>query len=90
MPRNNYFNYSNYYYLLYKINSSPTLWIVAESVSFKELYKKIRNYKSNDSNYSIIQKRYNKQELEEILNCKFKRFQKFTIDKNCRLIIKTN
>lgn len=34
----------NYYYLLYKINTSPLLWIVDESINYDELYDNVHNF----------------------------------------------
>lgn len=82
-------NKYNYYYLLYKINTSPLLWIVDESINYDELYNIIHNFFSTKENYIIVQKLYTKQEIQLLYNTDFKRFQNFTIDKQCKLVFRT-
>jgi hypothetical protein len=54
------------YYLLYKLVSSPLLWIILVSDDKYILYDRIENFKSNYEQYYII-KRY-VTDLEEQLN----------------------
>ena len=80
----------NYYYLLYKINTSPLLWIVDESINYDELYDNIHNFFSTKENYIIVKKLYTKQEIKLLYSTDFKRFQNFKIDKQCELMFITN
>ena len=82
-------NKYNYYYLLYKINKSPLLWIVDESIDYNELYEKVDNFFSNKENYSIIKKLYTEEQINDIYNTEFKRFRNFKIDKQCKLVFRT-
>ena len=81
--------YYKYYYLVYKLKSSPLLWIIEESEYFTELKERIKNFVSNIENYYIIMTSYNKKELTKINNTKFKRFENFTVNKNCEIIYQT-
>lgn len=83
-------NKYNYYYLLYKINRSPLLWIVHESIYYDELYKKVNNFFSNKENYSIVKKLYTEEQINNIYNTEFERFRNFTIDKQCKLVFRTD
>jgi dihydroneopterin aldolase len=83
-------NKYNYYYLLYKINRSPLLWIVDESINYNELYEKVNNFFSNKENYTIVKKLYTEEQINDIYNTKFKRFRNFTIDKQCKLVFRTD
>lgn len=82
--------YYYYYYLLYKINRSPLLWIVDEGINYNELYKKVDNFFSKIENYSIVKKLYTDEQINEIYNTEFKRFRNFTIDKQCKLVFRTD
>lgn len=81
--------YYKYYYLVYKLKSSAQLWIIEQSEYFTELKERIKNFASNIENYYIIMTSYNKKELTEINNTKFKRFKNFNINKNCEIIYQT-
>tara|TARA_Y100000389_G_scaffold192924_1_gene221114 strand:+ start:9327 stop:9578 length:252 start_codon:yes stop_codon:yes gene_type:complete len=53
-----------YFYLLYKIISSPNLWIVTTSEDVDYLYDKIDNVKSTEEEYYLIKRNiYNKEEF---------------------------
>tara|TARA_Y100000816_G_C25717759_1_gene378592 strand:- start:261 stop:524 length:264 start_codon:yes stop_codon:yes gene_type:complete len=82
-------NKYNYYYLLYKINRSPLLWIVDESIKYDELYEKVDNFFSNKENYSIVKKLYTEEQINDIYNIELKRFRNFKIDKQCKLVFRT-
>lgn len=75
---------------LYKINRSPLLWIVDESIDYNELYEKVDNFFSNKENYSIVKKLCTQKEIKLLYNSEFKRFRNFTIDKQCKLIFRTD
>lgn len=79
----------NYYYLLYKLKHYPTLWIVDESKSKTRLYKKIKNFSSNDETYYIVKKKLDRDEYQENLQKKFKRFKNYEIKKNSNIIFST-
>lgn len=82
-------NKYNYYYLLYKINRSPLLWIVDESENYDELYEKIQYVFSTKENYYIVKNLYSKKELELLYNTYFKRFKIYNMDENSKLVFKT-
>lgn len=65
----------NYYYLLYKISTSPNLWIVDEADNKQTLYERVKDVYSTKEIYYIIKKRLSLNEFEEISNTEFKRFK---------------
>ena len=48
----------NYYYLLYKISTSPNLWIVDEADNKQTLYERVKDVYSTKEIYYIIKKDY--------------------------------
>lgn len=76
----NTYNLYNNYYILYKIKTSPILWVVdiLENIN-DELIKNIQNYTSDIETYYLI---YKVNDNTDIL----KRFNKFKIDNSCKLI----
>lgn len=80
---------NSYYYLLYKLKQSPIFWIVEESLSKFELLAKINKFTSNEENYYIVEKKYNKSEIKTILNQKKKSFRRFLVNKDCKLVFST-
>lgn len=76
----NTYNLYNNYYILYKVKSSPILWVVdiLENIN-DDLIKNIQNYTSNIETYYLI---YKVDDNTDIL----KRFTKFKIDNSCQLI----
>jgi hypothetical protein len=73
------------YYLVYKINSSPTLWIanVYETIDNK-LIKYIKNFQSSQEVYYIVSKINNTCHYENI-----KQFTIFNLDDDCELICRS-
>lgn len=65
----------NYYYLLFKIETSPNLWIVDEADNKDRLYNRIKDVYSTKEIYYIIKKRLLLNEFENVSNSKFKRFK---------------
>lgn len=70
------------YYLVYKIKSSPTLWIanIYESID-KKLIKYVENFHSSQEIYYIVSKINNTCHYENI-----KQFTIFNLDDDCELI----
>ena len=85
----NNISFHDYYYLVYKLKSNPTLWIVDESIHKEDLTGKIKNISSKEEIYYVISKKYASNLIEKKLESKFKRFRIFKIDKYCKLIYKT-
>lgn len=81
--------YHDYYYLLYKLRNSPTLWIVDESVYKKDIFDKIKYFYSDKEVYYIISKKYSIDHIKNKLDSKFIRFQTFKIDNKCQLLHNT-
>ncbi len=76
---------SDCYYLLYKLKTSPYLWIVnvmEHPYEFKEL---IADISSKEEKYYIIKNTVN--DIDYELN--FKRFSIFDKNKNCQIITET-
>jgi hypothetical protein len=82
--------YHEYYYLLYKLKSDSTLWIIAESINENELLERIKNFYSYKEIYYIIFKKYTKDYIKTLINLKQKRFQKFIFDDNCQITYNTD
>lgn len=82
-------DYKDYYYLLYKLRTSPTLWIIDESVYKKDLLERIKYFYSNNEVYYIVSKKYSMEYINEKLDSKFIRFQTFKIDNKCQLLHNT-
>lgn len=84
----------HYYQLLYKIKSSPFLWIVSRKGHYVELLQDIdriwelENYKSNIDEYYIIKQ--NNCHEEERENIEYiKQFTTFKLDKNSELLFRS-
>jgi len=77
------------YYLVYKLKTSSTLCISDESTNVDDLYRKIYNFISDKENYNIIRKRYTIEQIDNILNTKFKGFKIFNLDGKCELMYTT-
>ena len=56
------------YYLIYKLITSPTFWIVKVDDSTIQLFKHIKGFRSNTERYYIVKK--NVANLEKELNTK--------------------
>ena len=78
--------YKNYYYLLYKLRSSYTLWIVDESLNKKDLLDRIKNFYSEKEVYYIVSKKYSIEHIKNKLDSKFIRFEIFKLDNKCKLV----
>jgi hypothetical protein len=72
----------NYYYLVYKLKSSYTYWIVDEYDEESELINLVKNFKSKDENYYVIKKQFTLEQIDFMLNTKFKRYRELNLDKN--------
>ena len=81
-----YLDYSDYFYLLYKLRNSPTLWIVDESLYKKDLLERIKNFHSDKEIYYIVSKKYSMEYINEKLDSKFIRFEIFKTDNNYKLV----
>ena len=79
-------DYHDYYYLLYKLKNSPTLWIVDETIYKKDLLERIKHFYSDKEVYYIVSKKYSKEYINEKLDSKFIRFQTFKLDNKCKLV----
>lgn len=86
MNKPNYKDYHDYYYLLYKLRNSPTLWIVDESVYKKELLERIKHFYTDKEVYYIVSKKYSMDYIKNKLDSKFIRFEIFKTDKRCKLV----
>ena len=84
-----YLDYSDYFYLLYKLRNSPILWIVDESVYKKDLLERIKHFYSDKEVYYIISKKYSMEDIKNKLDSKFIRFEIFKTDKMCKLVHNT-
>lgn len=78
-------DYQDYYYLVYKLRKDPILWIVDESINKYDLLYRIKNINSKEEIYYIISKKYSLEYIEDILDTKFFRFQKFKVDQHCKI-----
>jgi molybdopterin-guanine dinucleotide biosynthesis protein len=79
----------NYYYLVYKISSDDTLWIVDESEDFQTLQDIIGHYQSNVDQYLIIKTKHSRFKIISIHNSNFKRFKIFKLHQKSKIIYKT-
>jgi len=86
MNKPNYKDYHDYYYLLYKLRNSPTLWIVDESVYKKELLERIKHFYTDKEVYYIVSKKYSMDYIKNKLDSKFIRFEIFKVDSKCKLV----
>ena len=85
----NKIGYQNYYYLLYKLRNSPTLWVVDESVYKKDLLERIKHFYSDKEVYYIISIKYSMDYIKKKLDSKFIKFTTFKLDNECKLIHNT-
>lgn len=76
--------YQDYYYLLYKLKNSPTLWIVDESIYKKDLLERIIYCQSDKEVYYIVSN-YSIDYIKNKLDSKFIRFEIFEVDLNCKI-----
>ena len=81
--------YKNYYYLVYKLRNSSTLWIVDESIYKKHFLKRIKNFYSNEEVYYVISKKYSNEYIKNKLYSKFIKFEIFKIDNKCKMVHNT-
>jgi hypothetical protein len=75
-----------YYYLLYKLRSHPTLWIIDESDNKFYLINKIKKIKSNEEVYYLVEKEHTVNYIKDKLDSKLKKFVIFKMDSKCKLI----
>lgn len=80
-------NFRKYYYLLYKLRTNSTLWIVDESVYIEDLIDRIKDFQESDDEYYIVSKKITE---ETIKSFKFKRFKTFNYNNHCKLEYITN
>ena len=73
------------YYLVYKIKSSPILWIanIYETID-KNLIKYVENFQSSQEVYYIVSKKNNNYDYENI-----KQFTILNLDNDCELICRS-
>lgn len=76
---------SDCYYLIYKLKTSPHLWIVNVMEHPHEFKEKIADISSKEEKYYIIKNTVN--DIDYELN--FKRFTIFEKNKNCKIITET-
>ena len=80
----------NFFYQIYILKNSKTMWIVRESEDYKELKSNINGFISKDERYMIVRVKYTEDEINSILNSKFKRFQKFIFDRSDKIVFDTS
>lgn len=85
----------HFYLLLYKIKSSPNMWIVKRDLHYYDLIDRIEkldqlnDYISQIDEYYIIkQNNCNKQDIQKIFD--LKQFTLFNLDKNSELLFKSS
>ena len=73
------------YYLLYKVKSSPTLWIINiyETIN-KELIEYVENFISLEEVYYLVSSNNSSLDIDNI-----KQFTTFNLDNNCELICRS-
>jgi hypothetical protein len=73
------------YYLIYKVKTSPTLWIanIYETID-KKLIKYVENFQSSQEVYYLVSKKNNNYDYENI-----KQFTILNLDNNCELICRS-
>jgi hypothetical protein len=64
-------------------------WIVDEYDEESELINLIKNFKSKDENYYVIKKQFTLEQIDFMLNTKFKRYRELNLDKNTEIVYKT-
>ena len=84
----------HYYLLLYKVKSSPFVWIVKRDLHYDDLMNKIdkvrelETYTSNVDEYYIVkQNNCTEKEIENILE--LQQFTRFKLDTNSELIFRS-
>ena len=80
----------DYYYLLYRHNNSDIYWIVNESTSKYKLYEEIKDFKSLEETYYIVNKKYKHYILDDIIRNEFPRFRKLDINRIHKIIYKSD
>lgn len=81
--------HKDYYYLLYKLKNSSSLWIVDKSVNKNDLLERIKDFYSEKEVYYIVSKKYSNDYIKNILDSKFIRFKTFKVDNKCKFIYNT-
>lgn len=73
------------YYLLYKVKSSPTLWIanIYETIN-KDVIEYIENFQSFQEVYYLVSSNNSSLDIDNI-----KQFTSFNLDNNCELICRS-
>lgn len=73
------------YYLLYKVKSSPTLWIVNiyETIS-NDLIEYVENFHSFQEDYYLLSSNNSSLDIDNI-----KQFTTLNLDSNCELICRS-
>ena len=73
------------YYLVYKIKSSPTLWIadIYETID-KKVIKYVENFQSSQEEYYIVSSNNFSLDIDNI-----KQFTTLNLDNNCELICRS-